>query len=179
MRRLPRWLDRSLAAHALLSFLLCLGITALWRRDEHPVLWVIQAAIYTSAATLGLALQRRRVSRAVGTDPRGLVELNRKLRHREVPQDPEEQATMRRLVAEHLGRMERAGRWLPYWLGLMGLAAAGMLALGTATGSLTLPLVFTFSVIAVCYWILWARRRSFDRCRSMQSALQSQAERVP
>ncbi|GAA1522000.1 hypothetical protein GCM10009730_32330 [Streptomyces albidochromogenes] len=172
------WLDRSLAAQATLVFLLGTGVTALFRRDEHPVHWVVQGGFYAAVVVTVLAVQRRKVGRAVGTDPRSLAELNRRIRHREVPSEPEEQAAMRRLVTEQLRQLERGGRWLPYWLGFMGLVAVGMLVLGAVTGSLGYPLVFTVGVIGFCFWVLWMRHRSIERCRHMQSALHVEGERV-
>lgn len=174
MHALRNWLGRSLFAQAVLAFVLTVGFNAVSRRDEHPALWAIQAALYTAIIVGFMALQRRRVARAVGTDPRGLAELNRKIVHREVPKDPQEQATMRRLVDEHLERMERGRRWLPYWLGSMGLVAAGLLVLGVSSGEPTLPLVIAAGTIAFCCWMVWMRRRSLERCRHMQSALKSQ-----
>jgi hypothetical protein len=47
---LKRLLDRSLTAQAVLVFLLGLGITALFRRDEHPAVWVLHSALYTGIA---------------------------------------------------------------------------------------------------------------------------------
>ncbi|MEU6674371.1 hypothetical protein [Streptomyces sp. NPDC046853] len=173
MRAFKRWLDRSLAAQAVLICLLGIGITALFRRDEHPVIWVIQGVLYAAIAIAFVAVQRRKAGRAAGTDARGVADLNRKIRHREVPKDPDERASMRRLVTAHLGQMERGRRLLPFWLGAMGLVAVGMLVLGAATGSLILPLVAAGGLIAFCCWALWMRRRSLDRCRYMQSSLQS------
>ncbi|MFI8952581.1 hypothetical protein ACIGO6_39680 [Streptomyces sp. NPDC053750] len=115
---------------------------------------MFQSALYTGIAVAVLAVQRRRAARAAGTDAGGLANLNRKIRHHEVPQDPEEQAAMRRLAAEQLGQMERAGKWLPYWLGAMGLVAVGM--------------------VALCSWVLWMRRRSLDRLRWMRQALRQE-----
>ncbi|MFI8952484.1 hypothetical protein ACIGO6_39165 [Streptomyces sp. NPDC053750] len=171
MLSLKRLLDRSLTAQAALVFLLVLGITALIRKDQHPAVWVFQSALYTGVAVVVLAVQRRRAARAAGTDAGGLAELNRKIRHHEVPKTPEEQAVMRRLVAEQLGQMERAGKWLPYWLGAMGLVAVGMLVLGAVTGSLAFPLLFTAGMVALCSWVPWMRRRSLDRLRRMREAL--------
>jgi Flp pilus assembly protein TadB len=171
---LKRLLDRSLAAQATLVFLLGLGITALLRKDEHPALWVFHSALYTGVAIAVLAVQRRRAARAVGTDADGLADLNRKIRHREVPQGPQEQAAMRRLVAEQLGQMERAGKWLPYWLGAMGLVAVGMFVLGAVSGSLLFPLLFAVGMVTLCSWVLWMRRRSLDRLRQMRQALRQQ-----
>ncbi|WP_435883611.1 hypothetical protein [Streptomyces griseomycini] len=168
---LKRLLDRSLAAQATLVFLLGLGTTALIRRDEHPAVWVFQSALYTGVAVAVLAVQRRRAARAVGTDAGKLADLNRKIRRHEVPQDPEEQAAMRRLVTEQLGQMERAGKWLPYWLGAMGLVAVGMFVLGAVSGSLVFPLLFAVGTVALCTWVLWMRRRSLDRLRRMRQAL--------
>ncbi|WP_405616686.1 hypothetical protein [Streptomyces sp. NBC_00076] len=178
MRAFKRWLDRSLTAQAALAFLLGVGVNALLRRDDHPVLWVIHAVIYTGVIIAFLAVRRRRASRAVGTDAAGIAELNRKIRHREVPRDAEERATMRRLVAEQLGQMERGGRWLPYWLGFMGLVAIGMVVLGAFTGSLVFPLAFAVGVAGFCYGILWMRRRAMGLHRDMRSALRNQNEQV-
>ncbi|MGW5614450.1 hypothetical protein [Streptomyces sp. NPDC003877] len=174
MLSLKRLLDRSLTAQATLVFLLGLGITALLRRDEHPAVWVFQSALYTGVAIAVLAVQRRRAARAVGIDTDGLADLNRKIRHHEVPQDPEERAAVRRLVAEQLGQMERAGKWLPYWLGAMGLVAVGMLVLGILSGSLVFPLLFAVGMAALCLWVLWMRRRSLDRLRRMRQALRQE-----
>ncbi|MFF5369750.1 hypothetical protein [Streptomyces sp. NPDC013187] len=174
MLSLKRLLDRSLTAQATLVFLLGLGATARIRRDEHPAVWVFHSALYTGAAIAVLAVQRRRAARAVGTDAGGLADLNRKIRHHEVPQDLEEQAAMRRLVAEQLGQMERAGKWLPYWLGAMGLIAVGMLVLGAVSGSLAFPLLFAGGMVALCSWVLWMRRRSLDRLRRMRQVLREE-----
>ncbi|MFJ8085376.1 hypothetical protein ACIQ6Y_32930 [Streptomyces sp. NPDC096205] len=171
MLSLKRLLDRSLTAQAALVFVLGLGITALFRRDEHPAVWLLHSALYTGVAITALAVQRRRATRAVGTDAGGLADLNRKIRHHEVPQAPEEQAAMRRLVAGQLGQMERAGKWLPYWLGAMGLVAVGMFVLGAVSGSFLFPLVFAVGVLALCFGVLWMRRRSLDRLRWMRQAL--------
>lgn len=173
MRAFKRWLDHSLTAQAVLIFPLLVGFSALFRRHENPVWWVVQGALCTAITVGFLAAQRRRVGRAAGTDARGIAELNRKIRHREVPQAPEERATMRRLVDEQLGQIERGGRWLPYWLGFMGLVAIGTLALGVSAGAWILPLALAVGVAGFCWWALWMRRRSIDRCRHMRSALQS------
>jgi hypothetical protein len=139
---LTRWLDRSPTAQAALIVLLGVGISALVRRDEHPASWVVHGVLYAGVGIAIVAAQRRRAGRAAGTDARGLAELNRKIWHREVPSDPEEREAMRRLVADHLRRMERAGRWLPYWLGAMGLIAVGILVVGAATGSWLFPMIY-------------------------------------
>lgn len=173
MRAFKRWLDQSLAAQAAMIFVLGVGITALFRLDEHPVVWIIQSMLYTAVAMTVVAVQRRKAGRAAGTDARGVAELSRKIRHREVPSEPQEQASMRRLVAQQLGQMERARKWLPYWLSSMVFIAVGMLALGAATGSLTTPLIVAVGLIGFCGWVVWMRRRSIDRFRYMRSSLQS------
>jgi len=101
VRSFKRWLDRSLAAQAVLIFLLGVGVSALFRRGGLSVVWVIQAALCTVICVTFVAVQRRRERRAAGTDPRGLVELSRRIRHRDVPRDPEERESMRRLVDDH------------------------------------------------------------------------------
>ncbi|MER5447997.1 hypothetical protein ABT065_20610 [Streptomyces sp. NPDC002764] len=180
MSALKRRLDRSLTAQAVLAFLLALAITALFSRpDEHPASWLLRSVLYTGFGVVFMVVQRRRIGRATGTDPSRLADLNRKIRHREVPTDPEERAVMRRLIAEHLRRMERGRRWLPYWMGLMGLIAVGVLVLGAVTGSLSLPVFSAVLLIGISCWTLWMRRRSMDRCRHMQSALREQDARVP
>ncbi|WP_327726554.1 hypothetical protein OG250_02940 [Streptomyces sp. NBC_00487] len=171
MRSVKRWLDHSLTAQAFLIFPVLVGLAALFRPNEHPVYWVVQGGLLSAVTLTVLAVQRRKTGRAVGTDARGIAELQRKLRRREVPREPEERAAMRRLVAEQLGQMERGARWLPYWLGVMGLIAVGLLVLGVASGSWAPPLAFAVGVFAFCSWILWMRRRALDRFRFMRSAL--------
>jgi Flp pilus assembly protein TadB len=178
MRSFKRWLDRSLAAQAVMIFLLGVGVSALFRRGDHPVLWVIQGFFYATIGVTCVAVQRRRASRAAGTDPHGLAELSRRIRHREVPSEPGERASMRRLVDDQLSLLEHNRRWLPYWLGLMGLITAALLALGVATGSLAFPLVFAVAVIGLCCWVVWMRRRASDRFQYMQAALREDHERV-
>lgn len=173
MRAFKRWLDQSLTAQATMVFVLGVGVTALFRPDEHPVVWIIQSMFYTAIAMTVVAVQRRKAGRAAGTDARGVAELHRKIRHREVPSEPEERASMRRLVAEQLGQMERGRKWLPYLLGSMVLIALGMLGLGAATGSLTAPLIVAVGLIGFCGWVVWMRRRSIDRFHHMRSSLQS------
>ncbi|MFB8028310.1 MULTISPECIES: hypothetical protein [unclassified Streptomyces] len=166
------WLDRSLTAQAVLIFALGTGLTALFRQGSHPLVWVVQGAFYTAISVGILAVQRRRAGRVTGKDPRGVAELTRRIRHRDVPSDPEEREAMRRLVADQLGRLERAGRWLPYWLGFMGLVVVGMLVLGAVSGSLVFPLVFTVAMAAFCYGVFRMRRYTLALYRHMRSALE-------
>ncbi|MGA5127058.1 hypothetical protein ACPCAG_27655 [Streptomyces pseudogriseolus] len=172
MLSLKRLLDRSPTAQAVLVFLLGLGVTALFRTDEHPAVWVLHSALYTGIAMAFLTVQRRRAARAVGTDAGGLADLNRKIRHHEVPQEPKEQAAVRRLVAEQLEQMERARKWLPWWLGAMGIVTIGLVVLGAVSGSLVFPLVFAAGMVALCFWVLWMRRRSLEHLHWMRQALQ-------
>lgn len=155
-----------------------MGVNALFRQGRHPVLWVIQGAFYTAISVAVLAAQRRRASRAAGTDPRGLAELSRKIRHREVPSDPGERASMRAVVDDQLGRLERKSRWLPYSLGFMGLVAAALVVLGAAAGSLALPLVIAAALVGFCCSAVWMRGHALDRYRYMRAALQEERERV-
>ncbi|MFE3518124.1 hypothetical protein [Streptomyces sp. NPDC059166] len=174
MRTLKALLDRSLTAQAIVIFVVGVAVHALLRRDGNIVWWVVQSALLTAVVIAIIAVQRRRTSRAAGADPRGIAELNRKIRHRELPRDPQERATMRRLVDEQLGKMERGGRWLPYWLGCMGLIAVGLLVLGTATGSVVFPLLFAAGTAAFCYWLMWMRGRAMESHRHMRAALDEQ-----
>ncbi|MFF8730337.1 hypothetical protein ACF073_28235 [Streptomyces sp. NPDC015171] len=176
MHAFKQWLDRSPTAQAVLVFVLCAGIGAVLERHDPPAVWLAKAALYTVVGVAVAAVRRRRVSRAAGTDARGYADLNRKIRHGEVPGDRAERETMRRLVAEQLDRMERAGRWLPYWLGSMALIAAGVVVLGLAAGALALPLVFGPAMIAFCCWIVWRRRRSLREHRAMSAALDSRGD---
>ncbi|TKS98999.1 hypothetical protein [Streptomyces lasalocidi] len=178
MEVLKRRLERSLAAQSLLAFVLALGITALFRRDEHPAVWVVHAAFYTAASVGAATWQRRRLARSVGTDTAGLSDLSRRIRRRDVPADPQERAAMRRLVAECLGKMERARRWLPYYLALLGLIGAGMLVLGAIQGSWVWPVVFALGVAGFSAGFLWMRRRSRERLRFMRDALRQEDARV-
>ncbi|MFF3643359.1 hypothetical protein [Streptomyces sp. NPDC002564] len=178
MHALKRLLDRSLLAQALVVFPLCVGAVALFRPDAHPVGWVVQAALYTAVAFTVLGLQRRRVSGSVGIGPASLADLDRRIRRREVPDDPGERVTMLRLVDEHLARLGRSGRWLWAWLVFMGLTVVGALVLGAATGSWGLPASFTVLVSAFCVWAVWMRRRSLERLRFMRSTLRDAVERA-
>ncbi|ROQ83154.1 hypothetical protein EDD95_2805 [Streptomyces sp. CEV 2-1] len=173
MHSLKQWFNHSLIAQALVLFVLGMGFGALFRRDDHPGLWVAHSLIYTAVVIGFVAFQRRRTSRATGAGPRTVVSLNRKIRRREVPRDPEERVIMGRLIDDQLGKMERGKRRLPYWLGFTGLIAVGMLVLGATTGSLAFPLVFAVGVIAFCFWILWMHRRSVELHHHMRSALQN------
>ncbi|MFD7720304.1 hypothetical protein [Streptomyces sp. NPDC059814] len=171
MHTVKHWFSRSLAAHALVLFVLGLGLEAVFRRDDHPALWAVRSLVYTAVVIGVVAYQRRRTSRATGARPATLIDLGRRIRHREVPEDPEERAVMRRLVEDQLGKMERGSRWLPYWLGFMGLTAVGMLVLGVTTGSPALPLVFGVGVIVFSCWLVWIRKRAIERYQHMRSAL--------
>ncbi|MFF3177383.1 hypothetical protein ACFVQ0_32710 [Streptomyces sp. NPDC057900] len=171
MHTVKHWFSHSLAAQGLVLFVLGLGFGALFRRDDHPALWAVQSLLYTAVIIGILAYQRRRTSRAAGTRPGTVVDLNRRIRHREVPEDPEERAVLRRLVEEQLGKMERGSRWLPYWLGFMGLIAVVMVVLGATSGSLASPVVFAVGVIVFCSWVLWMRKRAMELHHHMRSAL--------
>ncbi|HWU07476.1 MAG TPA: hypothetical protein VN520_14035 [Streptomyces sp.] len=173
MRALKLWLDRSPAAQAVLVFTLAMVMNLLFRQDWHFGWWVLRAGVLTAVVMGVVAAQRRRTVRVAGIGPRKIADLNRKIRHREVPEDPEERATMGRLVAEQLGKMERGGRWLPYWLGSMGLVAVGLIVLGAVSGSLTAPLVFAVGTVGLCSWVLRTRRRSMELHRHMRSALRN------
>ncbi|MGY0022084.1 hypothetical protein [Streptomyces sp. cg35] len=179
MHTFKRWLDHSLAAQGALIFLVGLGISALLRPSEHPALWVLKSVLYTGIALTFVAVQRRRAGRAAGTDQRGLVELARKIRHREAPRDPAERTAMRRLVGDQLERVERGRRWLPYWLGAMALIAAGVLVLGIVSGAWILPAVCAVGIAVFCSWVVWMRRRSLARLHAMETALRDEGGYVP
>lgn len=165
------WFSDSLIGQGLLVLVLGVGLGALFRHDEHPGLWVVQGVLYTAVVMGALAVQRHRTTRATGAGPRTIAGLSRKIRHREVPGDPEERAVMRRLVDDQLGKIERGKRWLPYWLGFMGLMAVGLLVLGAARGSLGYSLVVAALVAAFIAWILWMRRRTLGLYHYMRGAL--------
>lgn len=176
MHTVKHWFSDSLVAQGLVVLVLGVGLGALFRQDAHPGSWVVQSLFLTVAVMGTAAFQRRRIRRVTGADTRTIAGLSRKIRHREVPQDPGERAVMRRLVDDQLGKIERGGRWLPYWLGFMGLVAVGMVVLGATTnGSLVFPLVFTVGVVAFCCWILWMHRRALGLYHHMRSALRDRA----
>lgn len=171
MQTVKHWFSDSLIAQGLVILVLGVGLGALFRRDEDPGVWMVQGLFYTVVVVGFLALQRRRTSRATGAGPRAIAGLSRRIRHREVPRDPEERALMLRLVDDQLGKLERGSRWLPYWLAFMGLVAIAMIFLGAVNGSLVFPVVFAVAVVAFCFWILWMRRRALELHRHMRSAL--------
>ncbi|MFE0552563.1 hypothetical protein ACFW3A_24335 [Streptomyces pilosus] len=178
MGAFKRWLDRSLTAQAILLLVVGVAMGALLRRDEPPVSWFLHGGLYGAVAVTFLALQRRRLARAVGADPGEIARLNRGVRHREVPAEPGKREAMRRLVDVQLRQMEGARRWMPYWFAAMGFVAVAVLVLGIVTGTLVLPLVTALGVAGLCVWVLWMRRRSLDRLRHMRSALAAGSERA-
>lgn len=176
MRAFKRWLDRSLVGQAALLLVLCIGISALFRRGGHPLSWVVNGVLYTVVALAFVIAQRRRATRAAGTDARGVARLSRMIRHREVPEEPDEREAMRGLVTDQLGRLEKGRRWLPYWIALMVLAAAVTVVAGAMSGSLVFPLCFAAAVAVYCVWVLWMRRVAMDRFRFMRAALGGRGE---
>ncbi|MFK0102425.1 hypothetical protein [Streptomyces sp. NPDC091040] len=174
MHTVKHWFNDSLIGQGLVVFGLGVGLNALLRHDDHPAMWLVQGAVYTVVVMVAVALQRRRTSRVTGASPSAVAGLLRKIRHRDVPRDPQERAVMRRLVDDQLRRIERGKRWLPYWLGAMGLVAIGLLVLSSAGGSLGYALVFAAFVVAFCAWILWMRRRAVALYRDMRVALREQ-----
>lgn len=169
------WFSDSLIGQGLLVLVLGVGLGALFRRDEHPGLWMVQGVLYTAVVMGTLAVQRHRTSRATGAGPRTIAGLNRKIRHREVPRDPEERAVMRRLLDDQLAKIERGERWLPYWLGVMGLVAVGLLVLGATRGSLGYSLSVAVLVAGFILWLLWMRRRTLELYHHMRAALREHA----
>jgi len=165
------WFSDSLIGQGLLVLVLGVSLNALLRHDESPAMWLVQGVVYTVVVMVAMALQRRRVSRVTGASPGAVADLMRKIRHHDVPQDPKERDVMRRLVDDQLGKIERGERWLPYWLGAMGLVAVGLLVLGFAGGSLGYSLFFAVFVVAFCVWLLWTRRRALRLYRDMRVAL--------
>ncbi|NGN68179.1 hypothetical protein G5C51_30305 [Streptomyces sp. A7024] len=177
MRTVKRWLDRSLTAQAVLIILLGVGGLALLNPEAKLVGTLITAAFYTCVAIGILAIQRRRACRVAGTDARGYADLNHKIRHREVPQSPDERDAMRRLVGLQLRDMELAGRWLPYLLWLVGIVGVLLMVLGAATGQTAEAL--GIAVMTALFVVLaWQRHRNLDRHRYMREALQEEREPV-
>ncbi|WP_406283643.1 hypothetical protein [Streptomyces sp. NBC_00209] len=174
MHTVKHWFNDSLIGQGVVVFGLGVGLNALLRHDEHPAMWLVQGAVYTVVVMVALVLQRRRTSRVTGASPSAVAGLLRKIRHHEVPRDPQERAVLRRLVDDQLGRIERGKRWLPYWLGAMGLVAIGLLVLGATRGSLGYALLFAAFVAVFCAWILWMRRRAVALYRDMRVALREQ-----
>ncbi|MFC8536220.1 hypothetical protein ACFUJY_19995 [Streptomyces sp. NPDC057249] len=174
MHTVKHWFNDSLVGQGLLVFGLGVGLNALLRHDDPPAMWLVQGAVFTVVAMVAIVLQRRRMSRVTGASPGAIAGLLRKIRHHEVPRDPRERAVMRRLVDDQLGKIERGERWLPYWLGAMGLIAVGLLVLGFTGGALGYSLFFAVFVAAFCVWLLWTRRRALTLYRDMRRALREQ-----
>lgn len=174
LRTLKHRLDRSLTAQAALVFPLCVGIGALFRQDAPPVLWVVQGAFQTVIVVTIAGMLRRRFSRAAGAASGDHADLNRRIRHRDVPEDPAERETLRRLVDAQLRHMERAGRWQPYLMGFMGLIAVGLLVIGVLAGSVLPSLVPVALIAGICFWASWMRRRNMARHRYMRSAIEAE-----
>ncbi|MGQ4491392.1 hypothetical protein LRE75_11720 [Streptomyces sp. 372A] len=172
MHTVKHWFNDSLTGQGLLAFVLGVGLNALLRHDDSPAMWLVQGAVYSVVVLVAVVLQRRRTSRATGASPGAIAGLDRKIRHHDVPDDPQERAVMGRLVDERLGKIERGKRWLPFWMGFMGLIVVAMFVLAaTSGGSLVFPLAFAVFMAAFCAWILWMRRRALALNRGMRTAL--------
>ncbi|MFJ3086895.1 hypothetical protein [Streptomyces sp. NPDC086838] len=174
MHTVKHWFNDSLIGQGLLVFGLGVGLNALLRHDDPPAMWLVQGAVYTVVAMVAVVIRRRRMRRVTGASPGTVAGLLRKVRHGEVPRDPQERAVLRRLLDDQLGRIERGKRWLPYWLGVMGLIAVGLLVLGAVRGSLGYALLVAAFVVGLCAWVLWMRRRAVALYRDMGAALRDQ-----
>jgi hypothetical protein len=175
MRTIRNWLDRSVAAQALLAFLLAAGAIRLISPELPVAQWLIRSAFY-SAIGLTVVLVRRRQDRsAMGGVPAGEhVRAERKLLRGVVPQEPQEREGMRLLVAHRRRQMGEFG-WT--FLPLIALITLLPTVLWAVLGAWTAGTLWLVCGIASGAWLIRMRRLNLRRLRYMEDALRE--DRTP
>jgi hypothetical protein len=156
MRKIDLWFARHPVAQTLLSVLLATAVILLISPGRSPaeVLGRTAALCVTGMAVV-LAF-RRREQRAARASGGRYAELEQRMRHGEVPEDPADREAMRGLVAQRLRvNRHRHLALAVLWLLMGGVAVAAALTQSTreAVGYGLLAAVFLG-------WITWYGRRT-------------------
>ncbi|NJQ01200.1 hypothetical protein [Streptomyces zingiberis] len=171
MRKLARRLERHLGAQALLILLVAWPAVALagggsWAGSLGRTL------AFTAVGTAVLAFDRRRDGRAVGISDEAVADLDRQLRHGELPRRRRERVAMYRLLVHRRHRMRHA--WLALPLLALGIATALAVIVKGAVGA-GLFLLATLLVIAALG--AWGSHRQLTRLRRLEESLVRARER--
>lgn len=168
LRRPKTVLERSVAAQAVLSFVLIAVVIKLVRWDLPVVLWLIESAALTAVSTASAVWRRRRDRAALGgisVDQQLAVE--RQLARGHVPQEPRERDAMRRLVGQRLRRMNSLNWTFVPLLVLLVAASAAFAALGMWT----FGMVWLVCSLVFDSWVLYMRNRNLALLRRMDHEL--------
>ncbi|MEE1929343.1 hypothetical protein V1J52_14330 [Streptomyces sp. TRM 70351] len=167
MRTVRRRFEESLALQLALVFLLGLGAAKLVRPHQGVLVWLLNAVLYTTVAGCVLWYRARKDSRTLGTDRKGLVAAEHRLRKGEVPDDPAERAQLRRLVAERERQMGRTRWMVPVLVAMVALPVA----LAARAGSWTLALLALAGALGVAAAVVLMRRKAVRTVRRTARAL--------
>ncbi|MBQ0986542.1 hypothetical protein KBZ10_18895 [Streptomyces sp. F63] len=170
-RKLTRRLEQHLGAQALLILLVAWPALALAGRESWSGSFG-RAVLFTAVGTAVLALDRRRESRAAGLSEADTADLDRKLRHGELPPRRRERVAMYRLLVHRRHRMRHA--WIALPALALGIATALAVMVRGAVGAGLFLLTVLLSVAAVG---AWGSRRRLTRLRRLEESLVRERER--
>ncbi|MEU3188140.1 hypothetical protein ABZ707_28685 [Streptomyces sp. NPDC006923] len=172
---MKRWLDRSVPAQAVLLLLLVAGATKLIRPELSTPHWLVQSVVWTAFAMVFVLIRRRQDRSAMGGASAGEhVSVERKLRRCQIPEDPRERESMRRLVAYRRRQMTRyAWTLVPLFAVLVLLPVVW-----AVQGVWTTAVLWLLFGLVFGSWVFSARRHNLSRVRHMDEALRA-ADRVP
>jgi Flp pilus assembly protein TadB len=170
-RLMDRWWARGL-----LLLVLCTAIGVLIRGGNVAAA-AISATGYAAYGTWQMMRRRRRDSRAVGADAAELPLLERRMRHGDLPADPEERRVMRALAQRRLAQMNRSyAKWA---FVLLAVIVAGLSALQLAAGH-TVPGICTLLLgAAFLGWMFLMRRRNQARLTRVSRRLDASQHGQP
>lgn len=122
---------------------------------------LIAGAFYAGWMTWWMMRRRRRDGRSVGADADDLPVLERRMRHGDLPADPEERRIMRGLAQRRLAQMgRRPARW---GFLVLGVIVAGLTALMAANGDMVQAVCTAVGGAAFLGWMAVMRRRNLAR----------------
>ncbi|MFI1952897.1 hypothetical protein ACH437_13765 [Streptomyces xinghaiensis] len=171
MRKLTQGLERHLGAQALLILLVAWPALAFTGRESWSGSFA-RAAVFTAVGTAVLAFDRRRDSKAAGLSEDDAADLDRRLRHGEIPRRRRERVAMYRLLVHRRHRMRHA------WIALPALAVGIATALAVIVKGAVGAGLFLLAVL-VCVTAVgaWGSHRQLTRLRRLEESLVRERER--
>ncbi|WP_030548830.1 hypothetical protein [Streptomyces albus] len=170
-RKLTQRLEQHLGAQALLILLVAWPALVLAGRETWAGSFG-RAVMFTAVGTAVLALDRRRDSRAAGLSEADTADLDRKLRHGELPRRRRERVAMYRLLVHRRHRMRHA--WVALPALALGIATALAVMVKGAVGAGLFLLAVLLCVTAVG---AWGSHRRLTRLRRLEESLVRERER--
>jgi hypothetical protein len=175
MYRLKQLLDRSVAAQAVLVFVLAAGVTRLISPHRPVAVWLFNSAFYTAMGVVFVIVRRRRDRAVMGGATAGEhASAERKMIHGQVPDEPQERDVMRRLVRHRRRQMGKFG-WT--MIPLLALLVVLCPVFWAATGAWTTAVLWLVFGAVFGSWMVWIRRLNLRRLAYMDEALS--ADRTP